>query len=120
MQYALGFFFAIENWYLVQMRNIRKKILALSSLLALLSECFLGYFRHEVAESSRRQEYQLPDDHTHCEDSQPALRTQMAAQEIAPPPVPFAPDDDSQMYGAFLLPQHDRKTPYLSDLIASE
>ena len=93
------------------MRHLTKKILALSPMLALLIESFVGHFRRE---------YQLPDDHTHSEDLKPALGIQTAAPEIAQPPVPFVPDDDSQIYGQFFLAQHQRTAPPLSYMMASE
>jgi hypothetical protein len=100
------------------------KILAmvLSFWLVVLTDLreWWGHVRQEVAQRFLEQEYQLPDDHTHSEDSQPALAIQMATQEIAPPPIPFVPDDDSQMYGAFLLPQQGHSSPYMSYIMESE
>jgi hypothetical protein len=104
------------------MRHIRK-ILAFTFSLVLLSdlrEWFLGHFQREVAESSPSQEYQVPDDHSHSENSQPAPVVQMASLEIAPPSVPFVPDDDSQMYGAFLLPQRGQQAPNPSYMMESD
>ncbi len=104
------------------MRHIRK-ILALSFSLVLLLELrewFLGHFKREVVQSSPSHEYRLPDDHSHSEDSQPALVAQTTNLEIAPPSVPFVPDDDSQMYGPFLLPQRGQQTPNLSYMMGSD
>ena len=89
-------------------------------LLSDLREWFLGRFQRQVAESSPSQEYQVPDDHSHAEDSQPAPVVQMASLEIAPAPVPFVPDDDSQMYGAFLMPQRGGQAPNLSHMMGSD
>ena len=86
------------------MNHIRKLLAVVLSfwLLSDLRE-WLGHVKQDVAEWFPRPEYDLPDDHTHCEDSQPALGRQKATQEMAPPRSPFVPDDDSQIYGAFLL-----------------
>jgi len=97
--------------------------LALSFSLTLLPglrEWFMGRFKREVAESSPSHEYRLPDDHSHSEASQPELATQMASVEAAPPSVPFVPDDDSQMYRAFLLTQRGQQAPNLSYMMGSD
>jgi hypothetical protein len=65
-----------------------------------------------------RQEYQVPDDHAHCEDLQPALGVQTAEKETTPPIVPF--EDDHLVLPLFLLRQQGHRTPYLLDLMASE
>jgi hypothetical protein len=111
-------FFAIEYWYVVGMSRIRKILVVALSFSLLDFREWLGNVGQDMAERFLRQEYPQ-DDHTHSEDSQPTLDVQMAKQEIPPPTIPFVPDDDSQMYGAFLSPQHGHKSPYLSDLIAA-
>jgi len=109
----------LEYWYVVGMSRIRKILVVALSFSLLDFREWLGHVRQDMAHRFLRQEYPQ-DDHTHCEDSQPTLDVQMAKQEIPPPTIPFVPDDDSQMYGAFLLPQHAHKRPHLSfDLIAA-
>jgi hypothetical protein len=90
--------------------SLKRKILAV--VLPLLPLCeWSGHARH--------------DEHTHREDSRPTISVEIAAQEVAPPAAPFVPDDDGQMYGAFLLrqqdlPQREHRTPYPYDVMASE
>jgi hypothetical protein len=104
------------------MRHITKKLLALLPLLTLLAETFVGYFRRENQPPGGyfRREYQPPDDpHTHSEDLQAPLGIQATPAEVAPPPVPFVPDDDSQMYGRFFLAQQ-RMASHSSYMMALE